>query len=161
MRIVTLASFAATLAFPFASLTTLDTIGNIWQGRYVLPYGVGFLLLAGYALGRRRPESDPRTRLVVTAAIFYAVAVAACLIKVRNHELEDNAASLRDAAWHAPSPLLIALVGIACALFVLALSPQLKRPAARGPPPRPTSCVQRMPDLTVSVLTAVRAGGSQ
>ena len=37
-----------TLAFPFVfTLATLDSIGNIWQGRYVLPYGVGFLLLAG------------------------------------------------------------------------------------------------------------------
>ena len=85
VRIVTLASLAVTLAFPFAfTLTTLDTIGNIWQGRYVLPYGVGFLLLAGYALGRSRPSSGPRTRLAVTVATFYAVAIVACLIKVRN-----------------------------------------------------------------------------
>ena len=124
LRIVTLASLAVTLAFPFVfTLTTLDTIGNIWQGRYVLPYGVGFLLLAGYALGRGRPSSGPKARLVVTVATFYALAVVACLIKVRNNELEGNAASFRDAAWHAPSPvLLIALVGIACASFVLALS---------------------------------------
>ena len=99
VRNVTLASLAVTLAFPFVfTLTTLGSIGNIWQGRYVLPYGVGFLLLAGYALGRSRPSSGPRTRLAVTVATFYAVAIVACLIKVRNAELGDNPASVRDAA---------------------------------------------------------------
>ena len=124
-----LASLVATLAFPFAfTLTTLDTIGNIWQGRYVLPYGVGFLLFAGYALGKHHPWSRPRARLVVTGAIFYAVAVAACLIKVRNDELEYNAASFRDAAWHAPSPVLLALiVAVACAFFTLALAVERHR----------------------------------
>ena len=108
LRVVTLTSLVVTLAFPFVfTLATLDSIGNIWQGRYVLPYGVGFLLLAGYALGRRRPESGPALRLLVPIATFYAVAVAACMIKVRNDELEDHSASFRDAAWHAPSPVLL------------------------------------------------------
>ena len=98
-RVVTLASLAVTLAFPFVfTLATLDSIGNIWQGRYVLPYGVGFLLLAGYGLGIRRAESGPKARLVVPAAAFYAVAVPACLLKIRNHELEDYAASFNDGA---------------------------------------------------------------
>ncbi len=129
LRVVTLTSLVVTLAFPFVfTLATLDSIGNIWQGRYVLPYGVGFLLLAGYALGRRRPESGPALRLLVPIATFYAVAVAACMIKVRNDELNGNSASIRDAAWHAPSPLLLAvMVGVACTLFAVALSSERRR----------------------------------
>ncbi len=122
-RLVTLVALAVTLVFPYVfTLATLDSIGNIWQGRYVLPYAVGFLLLAGYALGSLRTGAGPTPRVVVPAAASYAVAVAACLIKVRNDELEDNLASIQDAAWHAPSPFVLAtLVGVACALFTLAL----------------------------------------
>jgi hypothetical protein len=122
-RLVTMVSLAITLLFPFVfTLATLASIGNIWQGRYVLPYGVGFLLLAGYALGSLRTETGPPPRVIFPGAAFYAVGVAACLIKVRHDELEDNLASIQDAAWHAPSPVVLAtLVGVAFALFTLAL----------------------------------------
>lgn len=128
-RAVTLVSLTVTVLFPFAfTLATLDSIGTIWQGRYVLPYGVGFLLLGGYALGSLRTEAGPPRRVLVPAAVLYTVAVAACLIKVRHDELEDNLASAQDAAWLAPSPFLLSiLVGFAFALFTLALASERLR----------------------------------
>ncbi len=123
-RLVTMVSLAVTLVFPFVfTLATLESIGNIWQGRYVLPYGVGFLLLAGYALGSLRTEAGPPPRVIGPAAAFYALGVAACLIKVRHDEITSNVASSEDSAWHVPSPLLLAaLVGVAFALFAFALT---------------------------------------
>ena len=123
-RLVTMVSLAVTLVFPYVfTLATLDAIGNIWQGRYVLPYGVGFLLLAGYTLGSLRTQAGPMLRTLVPSTAFLAVAVAACLIKVRHDEITSNVASSEDSAWHVPSPLLLAaLVGVAFALFAFALT---------------------------------------
>ena len=129
-RVVTMVSLIVTLMFPFVfTLATLDSIGNIWQGRYVLPYGVGFLLLAGYALGSLRTEAGPPPRVLVPAAAFYAVAVAACLIKVRHDELTRSPASFHDPSWHPPYPvLLVAMVAVAAGLLALALTD--RRPTA-------------------------------
>ena len=138
VRKVMLASLAATLLFPFVyTLATLDSIGNIWQGRYMLPYGVGFLLLGGLALGRHT-KSGPATRVLVPAALAYGFAIAACLIKVRSDELSDNPATLGDSGWNAPSQvLLIALVGMATALFVHALAVRDQQRLGTTSVPRP------------------------
>lgn len=131
-RLVVLVSLAVTLVFPFVfTLVTSASIGNIWQGRYVLPYGVGFLLLAGYALGTRSTEDGPRLRILYPAGAIYGVAIAACLLKVRGDELSDNPASLHDASWHAPYPfLLVASVAVAIGLIALGLT---ARPAMAPP----------------------------
>ena len=123
-RLVTLTCLVVTLLIPFVfTLATLEAIGNIWQGRYVLPYGVGFVLLAGYTLGSLRTQAGPHLRTLVPATAFLAMAVAACLIKVRNDEITGNLVSSADPAWHAPSLVaLVALVGIAFALFAWGLS---------------------------------------
>jgi hypothetical protein len=135
VRQVMLVALLVTLAFPFVfTLATLDAVGNIWQGRYLLPYGVGFLLLAGYALGRANHRSVLPSRLVVPAAAFYGVAVVACMIKIRDDELAHNSASISDGSWHAPSPaLLVVITLLAMGCFVVALT-ELRRAGSHSEP---------------------------
>ena len=123
-RTIMLLALVVNVTFPYAfTLATLDTVGNIWQGRYLLPYGVGFLLLAGYALGSRRTEAGPTARVLVPAVAAYGIAIAACLIKIRNDELASNPAAVHDAAWHTPHPVVLGtLVAVAVVLFMFSLA---------------------------------------
>ena len=109
-RIVIAASFLAALVLPFAATwATADGRGVIWQGRYGLPYSVGFVLMAGAVVAWRGSFRSPRHPWpVVIALALYGSTLAACLLKVRGQELRDNTASMADTAWHVPPPLLLA-----------------------------------------------------
>jgi hypothetical protein len=113
-RVVLLGSLAVALLLPLAAtLATYDGTQIIWQGRYGLPYGVGFVLLAATLLAER-PERRPLARgAVLAGAAAYAVALAWCLLQVRHAELSDNPASVADPAWHAPPPVLLVLLVLA------------------------------------------------
>lgn len=103
------------------TLTTLGSIGSIWQGRYGLPYSVGFVLFAGYALGLRHQRAIP-ARVVAPGVVLYGVGFAACLIKIRNGEA-SRSVSFDDPAWHTPPvALLVCLTAAACAMFYVALT---------------------------------------
>lgn len=125
-RTVMYLSLLGALTVPVAlTVATMGDRGVIWQGRYGLPYAVGFVLIAGYLVGMRSSRDVPR-RWVVPALCAYGVAIAACLIKVRGAELAHNPASAAGAAWHVPSPVLIvALAAAAMVAFVLTLSRRL------------------------------------
>lgn len=106
-------AFLATLVLPvMLTLATMDERGVIWQGRYGLPYGVGFVLLAGHVMGRHAPSPRLPWLLVMPSAAALAVAIGACLVKVRHEELADNAASRLDGAWSAPAPLLLVTMSL-------------------------------------------------
>jgi xanthine/uracil permease len=109
---VVVGSLVVALGLPVVlTVLTLEQHGNIWQGRYGLPYAVGFVILAGYVVGvHARPDERLPWRLTVLAVVPYGVAVSACLIKVRANELSDNPASRGDPAWHQPAPVLLALL---------------------------------------------------
>lgn len=122
-RWVALVALAVTVALPILlTLATLEGRGVIWQGRYGLPYGVGFVLIAGYLLA----ESDERPipwAMALPALGFLGVGLVACLINVKDDELSGNPASAGDPAWHAPSSvLLMALTMVAMLVFALAVS---------------------------------------
>jgi len=122
-------AYAIPLVF---TLATLDTVGDIWQGRYGLPYGVGAVLMAGWMIGRRHASHPLRWWLTALAGAFYSVAVSACLIKVRANELDDNRASIADPAWPTPSPVLLAvLVVAATTMFVVGLAQGSRGSVAR------------------------------
>jgi hypothetical protein len=123
-RIVLALSVVTALVFPVAfTLATQPSIGNIWQGRYGLPYAVGALLLAGYLVSLVRPRGVLPWRLTIPAVGSYGTALVACWVKVRDVELADNSASIQDASWHEPSFAALALLAMAAAgLFVAALS---------------------------------------
>lgn len=122
VRMTMLGAVLVSLAFPFVmTLLTLQSMGNIWQGRYLLPYAVGFLLLAGYAMDARGLDWIVPRRVLLPAAVLYGIAVAACLLKVRADELRATA-SAHDSSWHVPwAGLLICLVTLAAVSFVVAL----------------------------------------
>jgi hypothetical protein len=115
-RVLTLAVLGA-LALPVVlTLATMDGRGVIWQGRYGLPYAVGFVLLAAHILGRHGPSPRLPWLLVGPTAVAMAVAVCASLVKVRAQELSGNAASRLDQAWHVPPVTVLVLVSLLAAL---------------------------------------------
>lgn len=104
------------------TLATLSTIGDVWQGRYGLPYAVGFVLIAGCVVGRCFGARPLPILLTLPAGLGYGVAIAACLVKIRNEELSTSQASSGDPAWLAPvPPILVVIVALAMILFALAL----------------------------------------
>jgi len=116
------------------TLATLDNVGDIWQGRYGLPYAVGVLLLAGVIRSQHHPAAAPSWKVSGSTGVLYAVAVVACLLKVRADELNQNEASVADPTWSAPAPLvLVVLVATATTLLVVGLSGTPHRSAAPTP----------------------------
>jgi hypothetical protein len=112
------------------TLATSAGRGNIWQGRYGLPYGVGFILVAGL-LASLGPAARAALSWKVSgpALTLYGVVVAACLLKVRADELDDNPASVADHSWHAPSVVvLVVLVGLAMLCLAGSLSGRSREP---------------------------------
>jgi hypothetical protein len=104
------------------TLLTRDGRGVIWQGRYGLPYNVGFVLMAGTILGRRFRTGRLPPVLVWPSVAGLAVATTACLVKIRDDEL-TRAASTSDPSWHVPSvALLVMLTGLAAAAHGRALT---------------------------------------
>ena len=94
------------LTMPLAlTLATEGGRGVIWQGRYILPFSVGVLLLAGQALSRTG-STGPSFRVVLPAALSLAGGIAACLVKIRNDELARGS----EDAWHTPPELLLVAV---------------------------------------------------
>lgn len=136
---VLLASVLIAVTLPVAlSLLTLKSTGVIWQGRYGLPYAVGFVLIGGVIMGRHFSRPTLPWSLIIPALLGYAVAIVACLLKVLDAEMRDNAASASDPAWQEPGAVLLsALVGLAVALFAAALSGRATAPETeplRGSP---------------------------
>lgn len=123
-RTVLVTSTLTALALPVVlTLLTLQSTGVVWQGRYGLPYAVGFVLIAGVITGRHAARTTLPWILTIPAVISYTVAIVACLIKVRDAELRDNVASASDPVWQEPGAALLGvLVALAMTLFAIALS---------------------------------------
>jgi hypothetical protein len=135
-RTVLLASMLTALVLPvILTLLTLQSTGVVWQGRYGLPYAVGFVLIAGVILGRHAARTTLPWSLTIPALTGYVVAIVACLLKVRDTELSDNVASASDPVWHEPGVgVLGVLVVLTMTLFAIALS-GLARLRAEAPAP--------------------------
>ena len=94
---------AVTLGLPVAlTLATMEGRGVIWQGRYLLAFSVGVVLLSAYALCRRG-SPELRLRYIALAGVGLMVGIAACLLKVRR----DAIAAGTEEAWHVPSVALL------------------------------------------------------
>lgn len=121
---VVLGALAGALVLGFlATIAAGDSRdGVIWQGRYGLPYAVGFVLLAGVGLALAGRTPSPRRRVGLLAAVMAAHVVG--ILGVRASE-SRNPVALADASWH-PLPVLglvaVGLLGLG--LLVRATAPE-------------------------------------
>jgi hypothetical protein len=107
-------SMGMSLAVPVAvtiAYSNTDS-GDVWQGRYGLPFTMGVMLIAGLALERRTPKHLLITPLVGISAFALMVAHVVGVTNV----LRDEHRSFPLAGgtgWLEPSPLLVVLLVIA------------------------------------------------
>lgn len=107
-----------------ATLTVLTyaELGTAWQGRYGWPYSLGFLLIAGYALEKRRGAGEVATERFLAggvAAMMCVATVVAQLAVLRKELLTSPLA--HDPSWIRPSSLLVvALTGSGFLLLAVA-----------------------------------------
>ncbi len=100
---------------------TLQERGGVWQGRYLLPFMVGVVVLAGLVLDRARWRGP-----TLVAVGMLAVAHVVSVVHVQLTEL-DRDVSAQDAGWsHPPTAVtgLLVLLGCAVLAAVLTLLPR-------------------------------------
>jgi len=115
--VVALSLLGAILLPLVLTLVTRSSQGVIWQGRYGLPYSVGFILMAGLALEVGRQVLELRW---VPLATCVALGVASFLSVRHVVHLEGaRSVSSQDSAWWTPPVgLLAGLVLVSTALFM-------------------------------------------
>jgi hypothetical protein len=112
--LTSLVSVAATVAM-------YQDQGFGWQGRYALPFAVGFFLLAGYVLDRR-PISIPSTVALVGVALGAVVGEAVGILHVQHTEGHRGALAHSSEWLRVPDAVSIALVVLGISLQVWASS---------------------------------------
>ncbi len=131
------AIFALTTAMAVA-ITALSytSLGYAWQGRYSLPYVVGWFVLAGWVLDRS-PRTTPGAR-PAPLAVGLAAAVGIALTALHVRDLFLAQSPYAGHGWWAASPVLICVLA-AAGFGVLLLA--LRR---RTPEPSPTEPTIRL-----------------
>ena len=100
---------------------TLQERGGVWQGRYLLPFMVGVVVLAGLVLDRARWRGP-----TLVAVGMLAVAQVISVVHVQLTEL-DRDVSAQDPGWsHPPTAVTGLLVLLGCAVLAAVL-PLLRR----------------------------------
>ncbi|GAB3266101.1 hypothetical protein GCM10027448_43080 [Nocardioides dilutus] len=92
---------------------TLESRGGIWQGRYLLPFMAGVMVLAGLALDHARWRIGRRDRgLHLLAVAMLAVAHVVSVVHVQLAEL-DRDVSAQDPGWAHPPIAVTAALALA------------------------------------------------
>jgi hypothetical protein len=92
---------------------TLENRGGIWQGRYLLPYMVGVVMLAGLALDDARWRSERRDRVPrLLALAMLAVAHVVSVVHVQLAELDRDVSAL-DTGWAHPPVAVTGMLALA------------------------------------------------
>jgi hypothetical protein len=116
IRAAIFAACAVSTLLPFAmSVMTFNAQGDVWQGRYALPYTLGLVVLAGFALDRRswRPTAH---RLMVGGLVLFVIGQAVGPVAVMRNSL---AHPLSDAtSWVHPPWVLVAFLAAAGAVLL-------------------------------------------
>jgi hypothetical protein len=94
------------------SLVTYAQVGFAWQGRYGLPYCVGFFLILGLALERATPSPRLRPFPAVLVGLLLAIELVASLRGVVQRELRYPVWQ-HSPHWHAPGLLVLTVVVLA------------------------------------------------
>ena len=113
---------------------TLEERGGIWQGRYLLPFMAGVMVLAGLVLDRARWRTDPRdVRPQALAVTLLAVAHVVSVVHVQLAELDREAAGPQAGWTHPPTfgtGLLMAVAWVVLAATALSVRTGEARSAA-------------------------------
>ncbi len=139
MRVVLTANLALVLGLPLAiGIATYYEFGTSWQGRYGLPYAIGFLLIGGLSLENARPRHRLIGPLVVGSAMVMFVVHVTGITNVLIRERRDSPLA-GTAAWIEPQPWMIvglfAFAWVALALAVWTARPQPHGDEFSGAPP--------------------------
>ncbi len=112
------------------TVATLDEFGFSWQGRYTLPFSMGFILLAGAALDRRGRRPHPAT--LALGGVLFAIAQGVSPASVTATE-RLTSPGVDNGAWLVVAPWLVAVLGALAAglLWFAASGTDLRR--ARPP----------------------------
>ena len=98
------------LAFPFVTtMSSYDTLGAVWQGRYGLPFALGMVVLAAYALdrsGRALPGPWP----VLAGLLFVAAQVVSAAYTL--HVEVGRSPLAHSGTWLRPPMVLLVLASV-------------------------------------------------
>lgn len=101
------------------TLVTAKTQGLTWQGRYGLPYIIGFMLLCGVVLDRVSWAPVEGRRLALLAGSMLTIAHVVSIDHVMRSELARSV-SASDSSWiHPPVLVVDGMVLLGCALLML------------------------------------------
>ncbi|WP_151082748.1 DUF2142 domain-containing protein [Nocardioides cynanchi] len=105
----------ASLVVPILlALALMPSMGAAWQGRYELPFLIGFLPLCGLLLDQAGFAPTEGGRLIAISAVLLTVVQVACVVHVEQLELQRRI-SAGDPSWVHPSPWVIgAIMALAC-----------------------------------------------
>jgi Predicted membrane protein (DUF2142) len=93
---------------------TLEERGGVWQGRYLLPFMAGVMVLAGLVLDRVRWQTHPRdVRPQTLAVVLLAVAHVVSVVHVQLAELDRESAGPHTGWVHPPTVGTGALMAVA------------------------------------------------
>ena len=101
--------FAIVVSIAFPYVTAVGSYAahhGAWQGRYGLPFAVGIVVLAGFALDRTRTRVPPRFAVAVLPMVALAQVVSPVLLLRK-----ELATSPMEQAhlWPSPSPWFVAV----------------------------------------------------
>lgn len=94
------------------TLMTYRSSGQLWQGRYLFPLGIGAFLLAGNALDRPAVRADhavASTRLALGALAVLAVSNAIFAAAVLDRLSRSSPQAGSDSWWRLPLPVVLGL----------------------------------------------------
>jgi hypothetical protein len=132
---------AVSMAIPlFATIATYTHSGDLWQGRYGLPYSFGVLLLLGYGLDQ--VQFRHRLRGPIVAAGWFALGLAqlSAVTHVFAHELDHSPLAGTSEWLQAPLWVVPALMAVGWTLWAFAVtslapsSPSAPEPVAAVAP---------------------------
>ena len=118
------------LALPLGlTIATLDDFGFSWQGRYTLPFSMGFILLAGAALDQR--GRGPHTPVVVLGGVFFAIAQATSPASVAAGE-RLLSPGVANGQWLLVAPWVLGAVGALATIVLWCATATIGRPKGRA-----------------------------
>ncbi len=104
------------LAFPLlTTIASYNTFSTAWQGRYGLPYAMGMVLLAGWALDRT--GGSLRGPLYAGGAALFVIAQTLSLVHTLGQELRLSPLA-GTGAWIQPWPVVILGAGATASMLV-------------------------------------------